>query len=612
MTTLKANNKKSPTHLLIALPLVIYYLSLSSANAQTLPLEQVMLEDGKCLAAYASRYEKLQQHKAFAYAVNYATGAEFCGWAKNEKSAEAAKDSALAGCNERDIGATCFAVDVNHEWVAQVKDFTAIEPAPEELEYSDIEDRLESVERFVLAECSKLLKVYLEKPGHKAFAYAVDDSGQYACGESHQALLSKVAEANAIKGCVENKNEKDYTGTDPECRILAVNHDFFESAESYGFSKLLPEYKKHNSASGEPLRLEARSVLEEACHYQFRGFVEYRIPKAYYYAMDETGASVCGWADHAFDDEQAQAKAQKMCEHSRVESGVSSPCKLFALNDTIVATSSDFPLKEGVDGLSIAVKLRMIPRMLEYVEQGVEIDTQDSDGDTALLTAAELGDFEAYTYFLNAGANPAHENKSGRNLVAAAAFGEDVRIVRDALDKEISPNRQDNKGNTAMHLALIAYDRYTAHVLVSEGAILDIANNNGATPMSMLNKRKESLASLKENYTFWAAVKSQDLVGIEATYEALSEESQQRELVDAGFKVTEVSPSIYALLISKGLNPNARDQIGRGPLQYAVRYDEVEIAQLLLEAGADKSAENDDGKTPHDYVKSDRMRSLLE
>lgn len=46
-------------------------------------------------------------------------------------------------------------------------------------------------------------------------------------------------------------------------------------------------------------------------------------------------------------------------------------------------------------------------------------------------------------------------------------------------------------------------------------------------------------------------------------------------------------PSITKLLLSNGADPHAMDHHGRGPLHYAVDWQNVEIVKLLLEVGAD-------------------------
>ncbi len=60
-------------------------------------------------------------------------------------------------------------------------------------------------------------------------------------------------------------------------------------------------------------------------------------------------------------------------------------------------------------------------------------------------------------------------------------------------------------------------------------------------------------------------------------------------------------PEIVKLLLARGVDPNS----GRyNALMHAAKEGEVEYVRMLLEAGADVNATDDDGKTPLDYAES--------
>ena len=51
--------------------------------------------------------------------------------------------------------------------------------------------------------------------------------------------------------------------------------------------------------------------------------------------------------------------------------------------------------------------------------------------------------------------------------------------------------------------------------------------------------------------------------------------------------------------LDKGVDVNAKDDVGKTPLTYAARFGHKEVAELLLAKGADASAKTDDnGTTP--------------
>ena len=57
---------------------------------------------------------------------------------------------------------------------------------------------------------------------------------------------------------------------------------------------------------------------------------------------------------------------------------------------------------------------------------------------------------------------------------------------------------------------------------------------------------------------------------------------------------------IAQLLIDAGANVNAQDDQGSTPLHEAARTGRVKLSQLLLDSGAKADARDDDGKTPLD------------
>ncbi len=120
--------------------------------------------------------------------------------------------------------------------------------------------------------------------------------------------------------------------------------------------------------------------------------------------------------------------------------------------------------------------------------------------------------------------------------------------------------------------------------------------------------------------------------------DARSQQAVIRYLVKAGVSVHEtdkngVTPlhravrfrnlAAVKLLIELGADVNAKDRRSKAtPLHRAVTNTgapatagkgdvALEIAKLLLDAGADPKASNKSGKTPADYVKDDSMKMLF-
>ena len=68
---------------------------------------------------------------------------------------------------------------------------------------------------------------------------------------------------------------------------------------------------------------------------------------------------------------------------------------------------------------------------------------------------------------------------------------------------------------------------------------------------------------------------------------------------------------IAKLLLEAGADLEAKDKDGCTPLDRASVSNSIEIAKLLIESGADMNAEDEYRQTPLDKARSDEMRNLL-
>jgi ankyrin repeat protein len=59
---------------------------------------------------------------------------------------------------------------------------------------------------------------------------------------------------------------------------------------------------------------------------------------------------------------------------------------------------------------------------------------------------------------------------------------------------------------------------------------------------------------------------------------------------------------VVALLLERGADPNARQQVGYTPLMGAASAGRTDMVQALIAAGADPSLVNDEGKTAADIA----------
>src|SRR3989475_11725792 len=161
----------------------------------------------------------------------------------------------------------------------------------------------------------------------------------------------------------------------------------------------------------------------------------------------------------------------------------------------------------------------------------------------ALVNAVEKGDRATVLALLNRGAD-IDKKWINDTPVEAAIFHQDIEMVTLLLDKGAKINSGDladaahgAQGNKEKALT-------TVNLLIAKGA----------------DVRAESAKALRE------AVNADNL-------------------------------EVFRLLLSKGADPNGKDESGESVLMAVVRYDSIETIQALLEAGADVKAVDKDQQT---------------
>jgi serine/threonine-protein phosphatase 6 regulatory ankyrin repeat subunit B len=73
------------------------------------------------------------------------------------------------------------------------------------------------------------------------------------------------------------------------------------------------------------------------------------------------------------------------------------------------------------------------------------------------------------------------------------------------------------------------------------------------------------------------------------------------------------SPEVARLLVQRGADVNAtEDWYGMTPLHYAVVKNLPELAEALIESGADTRVADRSGRLPASYARTDRMRAIFQ
>ncbi len=158
--------------------------------------------------------------------------------------------------------------------------------------------------------------------------------------------------------------------------------------------------------------------------------------------------------------------------------------------------------------------------------------------------------------------------RPGKTLYEAAATG-DVAQVKEYVDKKADLNAPDAQGNTALKLAVEAYNVDVVKLLLDGGANPNTKDRNGSTPLmaACMSGQKDVVETLlagkadhaAKNPSGWTALHCAVMMG--------------------QYEITEV-------LVKAGVDVNAKDNAGQTPLSVAQSRNQADIADLLKEHGA--------------------------
>ena len=249
-------------------------------------------------------------------------------------------------------------------------------------------------------------------------------------------------------------------------------------------------------------------------------------------ATQPDGATALHWAAHWNDGETA----------GRL---VAAGAGVDARNDLGVP-----PLWIALDSANVEVALRLI-------EAGADPNGRLPTGETMLMTAAQHGLDAVVGRLLERGADARlAEHERGQTALMWAAVGGHTDVARRLLESGGGVRARTTGRFTALMFAARAGDLDTAQLLLEAGAELEARAIDGSTPLLIASRSTDALAGID-----WRII----------PYASGHEET-----------------ALY--LIERGADVTAADRLGRTALHAAVETNRPRLAEALIEAGADVDA----------------------
>ncbi len=283
----------------------------------------------------------------------------------------------------------------------------------------------------------------------------------------------------------------------------------------------------------------------------------------------------------------------------------------------------DDPFKEIHKHIRNAAKEGDIEQIKRLTAIGADINSQDEEGNTPLLFAIKAGQCETAFFLKEKGANSALCNKTGDTALSAAAYngyedlvlafikssknkkqalgtallkaaaGGKIKLVEKLLDLGADSTTRDTEGDTALELAL-KNNHYTVVILLLERSSKEAETH-----------KKNSFLQIEINFEqFYALLEEAIKAGCKGAIISLLQcntsywERTCYNNKTALMRVAETGNlEAVKFLVENRAKVNGTEIFGEPALLCAALNGHKEVAQFLIERGADYMNENYDIRT---------------
>ncbi|MCE5255494.1 MAG: ankyrin repeat domain-containing protein [Spirochaetaceae bacterium] len=249
------------------------------------------------------------------------------------------------------------------------------------------------------------------------------------------------------------------------------------------------------------------------------------------------------------------------------------------------------------------------------LSKGLNANVKNVGGDAPLHLAVRSGWLSGAEILLKNGADPdIRDAKENTPLHLPSPATLRLKMTQLLLRFKADPGLKDKEGNTPLHKAVkLAYEPSIVEELIKAGAPVNSANVGGDTPLMLCVKAGTYeyasaliaagadvfLRNLNGDSPLSVAV-GQGTMAVDKI--VLPSNVSQRDNTGNSIISTAVtlrgSPEVISLILSKGADPNVRNNSGDNALHIAVRNNLEPQGLLLLQAKADIFAQNVAQETP--------------
>ncbi|XP_059193242.1 ankyrin-1a isoform X14 [Centropristis striata] len=265
-----------------------------------------------------------------------------------------------------------------------------------------------------------------------------------------------------------------------------------------------------------------------------------------------------------------------------------------------------------------------LDKALDHIKNGIDINTANQNGLNGLHLASKEGHVKMVLELLHNGIVLETTTKKGNTALHIAALAGQEQVVTELVNYGANVNAQSQKGFTPLYMAAQENHLEVVKFLLENGANQSIPTEDGFTPLAVaLQQGHENVVALLINYgtkgkvrlpalhiaarnddTRTAAVLLQNDPNPDVLSKVMRETCPLSDVSpQTGFTPLHIAAhyenlNVAQLLLNRGANVNFTPKNGITPLHIAARRGNVIMVRLLLDRGAQIDAKTKDELTP--------------
>jgi ankyrin repeat protein len=122
-----------------------------------------------------------------------------------------------------------------------------------------------------------------------------------------------------------------------------------------------------------------------------------------------------------------------------------------------------------------------------FLHHGMNIDSKDKDGWTALMHASYIGQEDCVRFLLDHNASVNIQDNYEMTALTLASQDSNIKIVEMLLEKNANPDIQNNNGMTALMFACSYDSKEIVQFLLNHNADIELKNDDGKTVLDLTN-----------------------------------------------------------------------------------------------------------------------------